>query len=162
MPLSEQTADAAADELAVALADPALHAVIGGRPPTAAELRARHARWLVGPGPATGESWLNWVLRLRTGDAAGAAVGTLQATVHRRGPDGTRAAEVAWVVGTPWQRRGYAGEAAQALVAWLADTGATVEAHIAAGHEPSERVAARAGLAPTAETVDGERVWRLP
>lgn len=126
------------------------------------ELRARHARWLAGPDPSDGGAWLNWVLRLRADDGAGAAaaVGTLQATVQPLGADRTQVAEVAWVVGTPWQRRGYATEATQALIAWLASGGATVEAHIAAGHDPSERVAARAGLVLTAETVDGERVWR--
>jgi RimJ/RimL family protein N-acetyltransferase len=42
------------------------------------------------------------------------ATGTVQATV---GPDaGGVHAEIAWVIGTAWQRRGIATEAARALV----------------------------------------------
>jgi RimJ/RimL family protein N-acetyltransferase len=70
---------------------------------------------------------------------------------------------VAWVIGTPWQGRGYAGEAAQAVVGWLEDEGVgSVTAHIEAGHAASARVAVAAGLSPTDEIEDGEVVWRLP
>ena len=70
-------------------------------------------------------------------------------------------AEVAWVIGVPWQGRGYATEAAQALVAWLEGVGVTtITAHIHPDHEASAVVASRAGLSPTTELEDGERVWR--
>ena len=71
-----------------------------------------------------------------------------------------REAEVAWVVGTPWQGHGYAAEAAVALVAWLREQGVgRIVAHVEPQHVASERVAARAGLRPTDELHDGERVW---
>ncbi len=84
----------------------------------------------------------------------GAAVGTAQATVR----EGT--AKLAWVVATAHQRRGYATQTARALVAWARGHGLEPAANIAPGHTVSERVAERAGLAPTEESVDGERVWR--
>jgi RimJ/RimL family protein N-acetyltransferase len=70
-------------------------------------------------------------------------------------------AEVAWIVGTPWQGRGFAREAAVALVAWLAEQGvADVVAHIHPGHAASAAVAAAAGLAPTGVIRDdGEMRW---
>jgi RimJ/RimL family protein N-acetyltransferase len=61
-----------AEEMSVVLADPALHAFIGGTPATSGELRARYARMLAGaPDPAV--SWCNWVVQVR-----------------RDGPDGGR------------------------------------------------------------------------
>jgi len=144
-----------AEELAGVLGDPALHEFTGGRPATLEELRGRYAAMLAGPG-RPGELWRNWVVRRR---ADSAAVGTVQATLTRHG-DGW-AAEVAWVVGVPWQGRGYAVEAARALVAWLEEAGVgEIVAHIHPAHAASARVAAGAGLVPTADEVDGERVWR--
>jgi RimJ/RimL family protein N-acetyltransferase len=148
--------EADAAELAVALADERLHEYIGGRPLTEPELRAQYRRWAAGP-PDPAETWLNWVVRLRD---TGAAAGTVQATVR---PDAGPAADVAWVIGVPWQGRGLAGEAAGALAAWLGDGGVTVlRACIYPGHRASERVAERLGLAPTGELADGERVWAGP
>ena len=60
----------------------------------------------------------------------------------------------------PWQGRGYAGEAAQAMVGWAPDQGMQeVVAYIHPKHHASAAVAARAGLLPT-EIDEGERVWR--
>lgn len=82
-------------------------------------------------------------------------VGYVQATVARD------RATVAWVVGTPWQGRGIAGEAAVALVAWLRERGTTtIVATIHPDHSASSAVARRAGLTPTGGRVDGEVVWR--
>ncbi|MFJ6770439.1 GNAT family N-acetyltransferase [Kitasatospora sp. NPDC091257] len=142
-----------AEELAAALADPALHAFTGGRPATVEEQRARCARLAAGsPDPA--EAWGNWVLRLR---ADGALTGYVQATVR---PDASEA-EVAWVVGTPWQRRGLATEAARTLLAHLADAGVTTAAaHIHPDHHASAAVARALGLRPTTRTQDGETRWQ--
>ncbi|MFF8598258.1 GNAT family N-acetyltransferase [Streptomyces sp. NPDC015232] len=140
-----------AAETAPALADPALHAFIGGVPLAEPELRARYARLLAGPPDPDATAWCNWVLRLRE---TGAAVGTVQATVVARG------AELAWVVGTPWQGRGLAREAAVVLAGWLRDRGAPVlMAHVHPEHRASAAVAAAAGLAPTEVFEDGERRW---
>jgi RimJ/RimL family protein N-acetyltransferase len=84
----------------------------------------------------------------------------VQATLTRDG--GRWTAAIAWVVGVPWQRRGYATEAALALVGWLGGQEVDeIVAHIHPGHLASAQVAARAGLRPTPDQVDGEQVWRL-
>ncbi|MEV0533398.1 GNAT family N-acetyltransferase [Kitasatospora sp. NPDC050463] len=139
-----------AEELAAALADPALHTFTGGEPATADALRARYARLAAGsPDPAV--AWGNWALRLR---ADGRLTGYVQATV------GADAAEIAWVLGTPWQGRGLACEAAGALVAHLRAAGVTeVFAHIHPDHHASAAVARAAGLTPTEEQQDGEVRW---
>ncbi|MFJ4838172.1 GNAT family N-acetyltransferase [Streptomyces sp. NPDC088746] len=141
-----------AEEMAVVLFDPALHTYTGGTPEDAGTLRARYERQTAGsPDPA--ERWWNWVLRVR---ADGYLAGYVQATVR-----GARA-EVAWVVGTRWQGRGYAKEAAAGLVRYLLDQGSvrTVVAHIHPGHAASAAVASAAGLLPTGEREDGEVRWR--
>lgn len=140
--------------MAGVLADESLYVFIGGTPPTAAELEARYRDWLLGA-PRAGEAWHNWVMRL----ADGAAVGHLQATVT----DGFsgRAADIAWVIGTPWQGHGFASEAAAALVRWLEGQGvASVAAHVHPDNVASARVAAKAGLAATDAVEDGEVLWR--
>lgn len=143
-----------AEEMVEVLADPLLYSVIGGEPPTLGELRRRYERLAVGRSHDGHQQWLNWVVRVRD-DGGSQPVGTVQATVTAD-PD---RAEVAWVVGTPWQGHGYASEAAGALVAWLRERGVgRVVAHVAPGHLASEKVAAAAGLRPTAELHDGERV----
>ncbi|MEV6719877.1 GNAT family N-acetyltransferase [Streptomyces xanthochromogenes] len=143
-----------AEEMAGVLSDPTLHAFIGGVPETPEALRTRYER-LAGGCPDPGASWLNWVVRLRD---EGCLTGTVQATVTPGGPGG--AAEIAWVVGTAWQGRGIATEAARGLVAWLdRQSVRTVLAHIHPEHRASEAVAAAAGLAVTDAWQDGERRW---
>lgn len=150
-----------AEPMAVVLADPRLHEFIGGAPAAAPELRERYARMLAGPGdPAV--SWCNWMIRLREQDRL---TGTVQATIGPGtgtglGADGLQA-EIAWVIGTEWQRRGIAREAARALVDWLAAQRVrTVVAHIHPDHHASAAVAAAIGLSPTGEIHDGEIGWR--
>ncbi|MEV6204976.1 GNAT family N-acetyltransferase [Streptomyces sp. NPDC051771] len=139
-----------AEEMADVLGDPALHAFIGGEPESLEELRARYVRW-EGGSPDPGTLWCNWVIRSRE---EGRLVGTVQATV------GGGRAEVAWVVGSPWQGRGYAAEAARALVGWLRERGVrTVVAHVHPEHAASAAVARAAGLVPTGELHDGEVRW---
>ncbi|MFE2430268.1 GNAT family N-acetyltransferase [Streptomyces sp. NPDC059373] len=142
-----------AEEMAAVLSDPALHAFIGGAPATPQALRERYERLVAGsPDPAV--TWLNWVVRLRAEDCL---TGTVQATVTAT----ARTAEIAWVVGTPWQGRGIAREAAGALVGWLAEQQGvrTVVAHVHPDHVASAAVAAAAGLAPTDRWRDGEVRW---
>jgi RimJ/RimL family protein N-acetyltransferase len=141
-----------AAEMASVLDDPGLHRFTGGRPDTPGELRARYERWERGAPPGSGEAWLNWIVREQ---AAGVAVGTVQATV--RGP----AAEVAWVVGSAHQGRGYAKEAAAAMVDWLRAHGVrSVAANVHPEHMASMAVARHIGLAPTGAIAgDGEARW---
>ncbi|MFE2288585.1 GNAT family N-acetyltransferase [Streptomyces sp. NPDC059443] len=142
-----------AEEMVAVLADPALHTFIGGAPDTAEALRTRYERLVAGsPDPAV--SWCNWVVRL---DDADCLTGTVQATVSADG-----VAEIAWVVGTPWQGHGIATEAARGLVGWLRTHAvATVIAHIHPEHAASAAVAAAAGLTPTDQWHDGETRWQL-
>ncbi|WP_037683541.1 GNAT family N-acetyltransferase [Streptomyces griseus] len=145
-----------ADEMAAVLSDPGLHTFTGGAPATAQDLRARYER-LVADSPRPGESWCNWVIQLR--DAACLA-GYVQATVTA--DDRGAAAEIAWVTGTPWQRRSIATEAAQGLVAWLRKHPVhTVIAHIHPDHKASAAVATAVGLTPTNQSHDGETRWQL-
>jgi RimJ/RimL family protein N-acetyltransferase len=141
--------------MVVVLADPALHEFTGGEPATLEEMRQRYAAWVRGSGSAD-ELWLNWIV-CRSTD--GAAVGTVQATIVNL--DADPEAMVAWIIGTPWQRQGYAGEAAAGLVSWLVGQGiGSVVAHVHADHQASAAVASRVGLRPTDAVVDGEVVWR--
>ena len=142
-----------AREMMSVLAAQSLYTFTGGRPPTVQELAARYRGWTRGPS-RPGEAWLNWVVRL-AGDEQ--AIGHLQATVV----DGGREADIAWLIGTPWQGQGFASEAAGALVEWLEANGVTtVTAHVHPGHAASARVAANAGLARTTDVENGEIVWR--
>ncbi|MFJ1606660.1 GNAT family N-acetyltransferase [Streptomyces sp. NPDC088253] len=143
-----------AGKMAEVLSDPALHTFIGGTPATPEALRSRYERLVAGsPDPAV--LWCNWVLRLRE---EGCLVGTVQATVTGE------VAEIAWVVGTPWQGRGFAGEAARGLVGRLGEGPGvrTVVAHVHPDHRASAAVAATAGLSPTDRYQDGEVRWELP
>ena len=103
-----------AGEMVEVLSAPALYEYIGGRPPSLEQLRARYTRQAVGHSPDGREGWLNWIARERE---TGIAVGTVQATLTNGGAG--RTAELAWVIGAAHQRRGYATEAAAAMVEWL-------------------------------------------
>ncbi|GAB3433755.1 GNAT family N-acetyltransferase [Flindersiella endophytica] len=144
-----------AGEMAGVLSDPALHAFIGGEPATPQALHERYERLAAGS-PDPDVAWLNWVIRLREADCL---TGTVQATVSPSGADGLTA-EIAWVVGTPWQGRGIATEAARGLVDWLRRQPVrTVIAHVHPGHHASAAVAAAAGLESTGRLHDGEVRW---
>jgi RimJ/RimL family protein N-acetyltransferase len=144
-----------AEQMSTVLSDPGLYTYIGGTPPTRAELRVRYQRLVTGsPDPAV--VWCNWVIQLRDSTHL---TGTVQATVTTHGPG--RTAEIAWVVGTAWQRRGIATEAAQGLITWLAQQHVqTVIAHIHPDHQASNAVAMAAGLLPTGQWHDGEAKWQ--
>lgn len=134
-----------AEEMAVLLDDVRLHAFIGGEPPTPAELRDRYARQVAG----IGRGWLNWIVR-----RGGEVVGTVQATLE----DGD--AEVAWVIGTAHQGRGYASEAARGMAGWLLAHGVRgLVAHVHPEHDASAAVARRLGMVPSDVVVDGEVRW---
>jgi RimJ/RimL family protein N-acetyltransferase len=151
-----------ADEMVLLLADRSLYAFYDDEPsPTLDDLRSRYERQSAGRSPDGTEVWHNWILRdLATGEVAG----FVQATV--RGRDGRVTAELAWVVGTAYQGRGYATEAAAAARDAITGPGSesgddavVVLAHIAPGHLASETVARRLGLEPTHEVHDGETLW---
>jgi len=143
-----------ADEMVEVLSDERLYAFIGGQPPTLNQLRARYRRLAVGGSADGSEQWHNWIVRRRSDRRA---VGTVQATVVLQ----RRRADIAWVIGLPWQGQAFASEAAQALVRWLEARGVTtITAHVHPKNQASAIVASRAGLSPTEEIDDGEQVWR--
>lgn len=145
-----------AEEMATVLSDPQLHAFIGGSPATPRELRSRYERLVAGSADPT-VCWHNWVIRLRDEKRL---VGTVQATISRCSHGNT--AEIAWVVGTVWQGRGIATEAARGLVGWLGRQPVhTVIAHIHPTHHASAAVATAAGLQLTDQWHEGEARWRL-
>jgi RimJ/RimL family protein N-acetyltransferase len=145
-----------ADEMVAVLADPRLYSFMGGGPPSRDTLSAMYKRQSVGRSSDGTEEWRNWIVRLRP---TGVAIGFVQATIMKAG----EVASIAWLIGVPWQGRGFAVESARAVVSWLERRGVqTIVAHIRSDHHASEAVAARAGLAPTGEIDhDGERIWRL-
>lgn len=144
-----------ADEMVGVLTDPELHTYTGGRPATLAQLRKRYRRQVSGRSSDGTQLWFNWVLRLRLDQHA---IGFVQATVAAR--DQAVTAEVAWVVATAHQRRGYARQAVDAMLCWLrAYRPDHVVAHIHPEHRASQAIAARVGLKPTETVVDGEVRW---
>lgn len=143
--------------MALLLDDPLLHTYIGGEPLSAENLRAQYTRQSVGRSADGTERWLNWIVRDR-GD--GHVLGYVQATVTV--VNGQSCADVAWVIGSRYQRRGYATQAAQLMVDWLRLQGVrTITAHVHPEHAASGAVAAHLGLHPTAHVVDGETRWEL-
>jgi RimJ/RimL family protein N-acetyltransferase len=140
-----------APEMVDVLADAALNEFIGGEPPTLDGLAALYRSQVAGP-PDGDEIWHNWILRLLDDDSA---VGFVQATVV-----GERA-DLAWVVGVPWQGQGYASEAGTGMKGWLGETGTQqFEAHIHPEHTASQRVARAIGLVATSEMdEEGEEIW---
>ena len=144
-----QVADAA--EMVDVLASRDLYRFTGGGPPSLQDLESRYRGHVAGPA-SSGEVWHNWVLRLRESDRA---VGFVQTTVTGD------TADVAWLVDTNWQGRGFATEAAIEMCRWLSEAGiGSLTAHIHPEHVVSERVAVAAGLRRTAEVdADGEIVW---
>jgi RimJ/RimL family protein N-acetyltransferase len=145
-----------AEEMAPLLDDPRLFGFTGGSPCTLDELRERYRRQVTGWSHDRHERWLNWILRERR---SGQAIGTTQATITVDGE--TVIGEIAWVVGSRHQRRGYACEAAAAMAAWLGDQGArSLFAEIHPDHEASNKVARHLGLKPGAPTLEsGEIRW---
>jgi RimJ/RimL family protein N-acetyltransferase len=134
------------------LADEELYEFTGGKPPAdISEVR----RWFTAlesrTSPEGDELWFTWIAIIADPETA---IGYVQATVT--GSD----ADIAWLIGLPWQGAGYGREAAQALVNWLGQRGISrVYAHIHPDHQASQGIARAAGLHPTGAASDGEVVW---
>lgn len=143
------------DALFRLLKDPEIHVFTGGHPPASADyVTARIRRRESRRSPAGDELWLNWTLRLIADQSV---VGYVQAGVTEG------KADMAWVVGVPYQRRGYASEASQRVLQWLRDHLGVheVRANIHPDHVASHRVARNIGLLKSGERTDeGEEVWR--
>ena len=133
------------------LADAQLYRYTGETPPSDEELAERY-RLLVAGSPDRLEEWVNWIVRLQ---GTGVPIGHMQATIF------SDHAELAWLIGVPWQGNGFAKEAAGAVQGWLASCGApSFAARIHPEHEASQAVARSIGLVPSSEVdADGETVW---
>ena len=146
-----------AAEMQLVLADESLGAFTGDSPPTLPELEARYRRQVAGRSVDENEQWMNWVIVEPTSNRL---VGYVQATIQASTNLGSAVAELAWVIGVPWQGRGYATSAAAAVCRWLRAEGvADFAANIHPSNVASERVAERLGLHLTADVVGGERRW---
>lgn len=136
------------------LADPSLYEFTGGHPPTQDQLTRQYTAQVRGRSADGTEEWINRIVLLHPGEQP---IGFVQATVPADGSP----AEIAWVIGAPWQRQGHATEATDLLLRHLAERGVTeVLAHIHPDHTASQRIAVRLGLHPTDQVVDGEIAWR--
>lgn len=109
MKLEPQIA-AHAEEMFVLLSDPKIYRYEGEAPATVESLRERFQRLESRRSPDGREQWLNWIIRLPDGDAAG----YVQATVHEDG----RAA-IAYVLGSKYWDRGIGREAVAAMLELL-------------------------------------------
>jgi RimJ/RimL family protein N-acetyltransferase len=102
-----------APEMFVVLGDPAIYE-FENEPPASEEWLERRYRFLEGRASPDGtQQWLNWVVRLPGGEAAG----YVQATIHASGE-----ASVAYELNSRYWRRGIAGSAVRVMLAELETT----------------------------------------
>lgn len=104
-----------ATEMAALLSSPSLYAFTGGEPPTASALKKQYVKWEKRVSPDKTELWLNWAARRTTTKQV---VGHFQAGVKAKG----RIAQIAFVVGKKFQKKGYATEGAKCICAFLEHT----------------------------------------
>jgi len=157
-----------AAEAFVAFDDARLHEFIGGAPLSCRSTAERYARLETGRSADGAQLWFNWML----GEAgSGELVGTVQATLERDGASDTDGsddcdcviASLAWVVALPFQRRGYATEAARAVTTWLGHAGIVrTRAYVHPRNLASAAIARSLGMARTTTLVDGEVLWIGP
>lgn len=99
-----------ADEMFAVLSDPAIYIYENKPPESAAWLRARFTRLEARASADGREQWLNWVLRLATGEL----IGFVQATIAH-----DQSAGIAYVLSSAYWGRGLASEAVIAMIAEL-------------------------------------------
>ncbi len=102
-----------AEEMFAVLADPAIYDFLDDGPPASVEaLRDRYTKLETRCSADGSQAWLNWVLRLRGGEA----IGYVQATI-----DPGRRCYVAYLLSPRYQGQGYATEAMAWLLSHLAE-----------------------------------------
>jgi RimJ/RimL family protein N-acetyltransferase len=138
------------------LKEPALHTFTGNETPSSVqELRKRLILWEQRRSPNGDEIWLNWTLRRK---ADGTVIGYVQVSMK------TSQGQIAWLIGLPFQKQGYATEATCRVMAWLKERikSGEIRANIHPNHVASQAVARRLGLCLSSEcTADGEEAWIL-
>jgi len=130
-----------AEEMFTVLSDPAIYEFENAPPRSVDWLRQRYARLESRRSPDGKQRWLNWILRL----ASGEALGYVQATVL---PDGRAA--IAYELASRYWGRGLAREACEAMLAELAGSYGVREAHAVfkARNHRSLRLLQRLGFVP--------------
>jgi RimJ/RimL family protein N-acetyltransferase len=142
-----EVADAA--DMVPVLGASQLYRYTGGEPPSLAVLTERYEAQVGGSGRAE-EIWINWIMRIDGSEACG----FIQASVE------DRSSTLAWVVGVPWQRNGYASEAGEAVIEWLRSRGVErFDCFIHPSNRASAGVASRLGFIRTPEISDAEHRW---
>lgn len=141
-----------AEAMFTVLSDEKLHEFTGGTPPQSI---AAIENWFSALESRTSENgdelWLTWLLFTKESHTA---IGYVQATVEEFHAD------IAWLVGSQWQRLGYASEASSALSSWLSASHLNmITAHVHPDHISSQKVAKAAGLYNSGRVHDGEEVW---
>lgn len=109
--LEPQTA-AHAEEMFEVLSDPRIYEFENAPPESLAWLRQRFAKLESRRSPDGREQWLNWVIRLSSGEP----IGYVQATVH-----GNRSAAIAYELSSRYWGRGLARRAVQAMIRELVE-----------------------------------------
>ena len=100
------------------LSDPAMYRYVPQQPPeSAAKLAERYKFLETRRSPDGKEAWLNWVARLKSD---GACIGIVQVTLPSDGR-----AQLAYEVGVPYWRRGFATEACTRVIEVLFEHGAS-------------------------------------
>jgi RimJ/RimL family protein N-acetyltransferase len=133
------------------LRDPRLYEFLDSEPPrSVAILETQYRRWEPRRSPDGTQAWLNWAARLRGGEY----IGWLQATVHDHGR-----ADLAYLVFSAQQRKGYAVEACQAVVDYLSSEQSvrTIRTTIDKRNIASIALARKLGLSQTGGDTHG--IW---
>ena len=138
--LEPQTA-AHAEEMFAVLSDPAIYEYENEPPRSLEWLRERFRKLESRRSPDGEEEWLNWVIRLSSGEL----IGYVQATVHRDG----RAA-IAYELASAYWGRGYARKAVEAMIGELVQNHGvrTLTAVFKRENQRSRRLLERLGFAP--------------
>jgi ribosomal-protein-alanine N-acetyltransferase len=138
-----------ADAMFVVLGDPAIYAYENAPPASVARLRERYAALESRRPPDGRQQWLNWVLRLRTGEL----IGYVQASVNADGR-----AFIAYELGSAHWGRGLAREALEAMIAELATHYRVrmLAAVFKRANTRSRRLLERLGFEPAAEAAEAE------
>jgi RimJ/RimL family protein N-acetyltransferase len=101
-----------AEEMLPVLSDPAIHEFLDyGAPGSLEELRALYVKQEAGRSPDGSQLWLNWLVRLESGQA----IGYVQATVYPR-----EKTYVGYVFASVYWGKGYATEAMSSMLSLLA------------------------------------------
>ena len=133
------------------LSDPAIYEFENHPPTSVAELRKRFRRLESRTSPDRSQQWLNWVIRLHSGDVAG----YVQATVH---PGGRTA--IAYVLGSRYWGKGIASRSVRAMIGELRERHGAGEciAILKSANARSYRLLQRLGFKPVAAEKIGVEV----